>query len=81
MCPRGFYLHKGIYDYQHRDTCIYGVCPKGTCRNEETNSCDPITVDATAGSLQETCQVCTIVSGNQECELCRPGWYPRAADR
>ncbi len=84
MCPRGFYLHKGIYDYAkggHRDTCIYGVCPRGTCKNDVTNLCEPVAVDPNAGSLQNACQICTVIGGNQECELCKPGWYPRTSDR
>lgn len=72
MCPKGYYLHKGVYDYQSGksvDSCQFGVCPYGFCREESLNQC--IKQDSTT---KTSCQTCKSVSGTQTCELCRVGY-------
>ena len=71
MCPVGYYQHPSILDYSsstYKQTCIFGVCPLGFCKNDITNQC----VTSTLGL---GCQICRVNSdSSQSCDICASGY-------
>lgn len=60
-------MHKALWDWEcgtNSDTCVFGVCPKGTCINEDENRCESVPNDSTAGSLKSSCLICKKVATN-----------------
>ena len=50
---------------------MFDVCPRNTCKNPTSNTCDPI-----SAGLTDKCVLCNVDTGNLVCDQCAPGLLP-----